>query len=138
MSERGRRGVIQFPVNLRFPFILLALTLSVPLLSYSQGKALVRIDEDVQAFAIGPDNRIVYAVQHMRKFKKARVERDDLWISSPEGKQKKIGDGEKIFADVAELSGAVVCLVTGRASHCGDDANGGNGGAERNERSAAR
>ena len=36
----------------------------------------------------------------MRKFKKARVERDDLWISSPEGKQKKIGDGEKIFADM--------------------------------------
>jgi hypothetical protein len=76
------------------------LTLCVPLLSYSQGKALVRIDEDVQAFAIGPDNRIVYAVQHMRKFKKARVERDDLWISSPEGKQKKISDGEKIFADM--------------------------------------
>jgi hypothetical protein len=100
MSERGRHGVIHFPANSRFLFTLLVLTLFIPLLSYSQGKALVRIDEDVQAFAIGPDNRIVYAVQHMRKFKKARVERDDLWISSPEGKQKKIGDGEKIFADM--------------------------------------
>jgi hypothetical protein len=100
MSERERRGVIQFPVSSHFLFILLVLTLCIPLLSYSQGKALVRIDEDVQAFAIGPDNRIVYAVQHMRKFKKARVERDDLWISSPEGKQKKISDGEKIFADM--------------------------------------
>jgi dipeptidyl aminopeptidase/acylaminoacyl peptidase len=100
MSERERRGVIQFPVSSHFLFILLVLTLCIPLLTYSQGKALVRIDEDVQAFAIGPDNRIVYAVQHMRKFKKARVERDDLWISSPEGKQKKISDGEKIFADM--------------------------------------
>jgi hypothetical protein len=100
MSERERRGAIQFPVSSHFLFILLVLTLCIPLLSYSQGKALVRIDEDVQAFAIGPDNRIVYAVQHMRKFKKARVERDDLWISSPEGKQKKISDGEKIFADM--------------------------------------
>src|SRR5580658_48210 len=100
MSERGRQGSSQFPTNLRFLFILLALTVSIPQLSHSQGKALVRIDEDVQAFAIAPDNRIVYAVQHMRKFKKARVERDDLWISSPEGKQKKIGDGEKIFADM--------------------------------------
>jgi hypothetical protein len=100
MSERERRGAIQFPVSSHFLFILLVLTLCIPLLTYSQGKALVRIDEDVQAFAIGPDNRIVYAVQHMRKFKKARVERDDLWISSPEGKQKKISDGEKIFADM--------------------------------------
>lgn len=100
MSERVRHGVIHFPANSRSLFILLALTLFIPLPSYSQGKALVRIDEDVQAFAIGPDNRIVYAVQHMRKFKKARVERDDLWISSAEGKQKKVGDGEKIFADM--------------------------------------
>jgi hypothetical protein len=100
MSERGRQGSSHFPVNSGVLFILLALAISIPLLSYSQGKAQVRIDEDVQAFAIGPDNRIVYAVQHMRKFKKARVERDDLWISSPEGKQKKVGDGEKIFADM--------------------------------------
>jgi hypothetical protein len=100
MSERGWQGVSQSHFNSCLLFVLLALTLAIPLLSYSQSKALVRIDEDVQAFAIGPDNRIVYAVQHMRKFKKARVERDDLWISSPEGKQKKIGDGEKIFADM--------------------------------------
>jgi dipeptidyl aminopeptidase/acylaminoacyl peptidase len=79
--------------------VLLALALYFPQLSLAQGKALVRIDEDVQAFAIGPDNRIVYAVQHMRKVKKVRLERDDFWISSPDGKQRKIIDGEKMFAD---------------------------------------
>jgi hypothetical protein len=79
--------------------VVLALVLCLPLFSHAQGKSLVKVDEDVQAFAIAPDNRIVYAVQHMRKFKKARMERDDLWISSPDGKQKKIADGEKLFAD---------------------------------------
>ncbi len=99
MSDPGRQGVIQFPGRSGLVWVLFAFTLCIPLLSYSQGKALVRIDEDVQAFAIGPDNRIVYAVQHMRRVKKVRLERDDLWISSPEGRQRKIVDGEKIFAD---------------------------------------
>jgi dipeptidyl aminopeptidase/acylaminoacyl peptidase len=78
---------------------VLALTLCLPPPSRAQGKSLVKIDEDVQAFAIAPDNRIVYSVQHMRRVKKARLERDDLWISSADGKQKKIADGEKLFAD---------------------------------------
>ena len=71
-------------------FFVLSLTLYFPPQSRAQGKSLVKVDEDVQAFAIAPDNRIVYSVQHMRKVKKARLERDDLWISSPEGRQKKI------------------------------------------------
>ncbi|HXO04775.1 MAG TPA: hypothetical protein VN884_03990 [Candidatus Sulfotelmatobacter sp.] len=79
--------------------VMLALTLCLPLLLHAQGKSLVKVDEDVQAFAIAPDNRIVYSVQHMRRVKKVRLERDDLWISSPDGKQKKIADGEKLFAD---------------------------------------
>ena len=97
MSE-GRNQVTREDKGALLP-VVLALVLCLPLLAYAQGKSLVKIDEDVQAFAIAPDNRIVYAVQHMRKFKKARMERDDLWISSPDGKQKKIADGEKLFAD---------------------------------------
>ncbi|HXN73067.1 MAG TPA: hypothetical protein VN861_11000 [Candidatus Acidoferrales bacterium] len=97
MSE-GRNQVTREDKGALLP-VVLALGLCLPLLAYAQGKSLVKIDEDVQAFAIAPDNRIVYAVQHMRKFKKARMERDDLWISSPDGKQKKIADGEKLFAD---------------------------------------
>lgn len=98
MSES--RDAIEHPTGARLLLLLLALGLSYAQLSHAQGKALVRIDEDVQAFAIGPDNRIVYAVQHMRRVKKVRLERDDLWISSPDGKQKKITDGEKMFADL--------------------------------------
>ena len=87
MSES--RDVMQYRTSPGLLLILLALTLYFPQLSSAQGKALVRIDEDVQAFAIGPDNRIVYAVQHMRRVKKVRLERDDFWISSPDGKAKK-------------------------------------------------
>jgi WD40-like Beta Propeller Repeat len=86
--------------RIRLPLLfVLALTLCLPLPSHAQGKSLVKIDEDVQSFAIAPDNRIVYSVQHIRKVKKVRLERDDLWISSADGKQKKIADGEKLFAD---------------------------------------
>src|SRR6202167_2167517 len=80
-------------------FLVLSLPRPFPPQARAQGKSLVKVDEDVQAFAIAPDNRIVYSVQHMRKVKKARLERDALWISSPEGRQKKIVDGEKLFSD---------------------------------------
>src|SRR6202162_593853 len=97
--SRGRPDVIIRRETPRFVVLMVALGLCIPLFSYGQGKALVRIDEDVQSFAMGPDNRIVYAVQHMRRVKKVRLERDDIWISSAEGQQKKIVDGEKMFAD---------------------------------------
>jgi WD40-like Beta Propeller Repeat len=99
MSESRNQDSRQ-PGRVCLPLLfVLALTLCLPLPSRAQGKSLVKIDEDVQAFAIAPDNRIVYSVQHMRRVKKARLERDDLWISSADGKQKKIADGEKLFAD---------------------------------------
>lgn len=99
MSERNNHYAPQNRRILLLALALCVLALSHPLTSLAQGKSLVKIDEDVQAFAIAPDNRIVYSVQHMRRVKKVRLERDDFWISSPEGKQKKIVDGEKLFAD---------------------------------------
>jgi WD40 repeat protein len=99
MSEKANRGALQGKRILPPMLVVLALALCLPLLSHAQGKSIVKIDEDVQSFAIAPDNRIVYSVQHIRKVKKVRLERDDLWISSADGKQKKIADGEKLFAD---------------------------------------
>ena len=93
--SRGSRDVIIRRERPRFALIMVALGLCIPLFCYGQGKALVRIDEDVQSFAMGPDNRIVYAVQHMHRVKKVRLERDDIWISSPEGRQKKSSTEKK-------------------------------------------
>ncbi|MGD0404920.1 MAG: hypothetical protein ABSB66_17185 [Candidatus Acidiferrales bacterium] len=99
MTEQTNCGALQGKRILPPMLVVLALALCFPLLSRAQGKSLVKVDEDVQSFAIAPDNRIVYSVQHIRKVKKVRLERDDLWISSADGKQKKIADGEKLFAD---------------------------------------
>jgi hypothetical protein len=100
MSQREKRTAFGVgTLSCLLAASLLAVTLLLPLFSHAQGKSLVKIDEDVQAFAIAPDNRIVYSVQRMRRVKKVRLERDDFWISSPEGHQKKIVDGEKLFAD---------------------------------------
>jgi WD40 repeat protein len=99
MIENGNNSAPRDGRVLLSLFLVLALTLCIPLPFHAQGKSLVKIDEDVQAFAIASDNRIVYSVQHMRRVKKVRLERDDLYISSADGKQKKIADGEKLFAD---------------------------------------
>ena len=99
MIEKRRQAVDRFALGL---LALLAAIAAAPLVSSrlpAQEKPAMMINEDVQAFAISQDNRIVYAVQRMRKVKKVRLERDDMWISTSDGKQKKIVDGEKFFTD---------------------------------------
>jgi hypothetical protein len=99
MTETRSQALVRFALGLLAVLVAVAAT---PLLSSrltAQEKPAMMINEDVQAFAISQDNRIVYAVQHMRKVKKVRLERDDMWISTSDGKQKKIVDGEKFFAD---------------------------------------
>jgi hypothetical protein len=58
-------------------------------------KPLQSIDEEVTAFAFAPDGRIVYAVNRGFKTKKYDLEHDDIWISDPNGKKKRILQGEK-------------------------------------------
>lgn len=99
MIETRSQALVRFALGL---LALLTAIVAAPLLSSrlpAQEKPAMMINEDVQAFAISQDNRIVYAVQRMRKVKKVRLERDDMWISTSDGKQKKIVDGEQFFAD---------------------------------------
>jgi hypothetical protein len=56
-------------------------------------KPLLTIEEDCQAFAVAPDNKIAYAVRHIKRVKKIIIERDDLWVSTADGKRKRILDG---------------------------------------------
>ncbi len=99
MIETRSQALVRFARGL---LALLTVIAALPLMSSrlpAQEKPAMMINEDVQAFAISQDNRIVYAVQRMRKVKKVRLERDDMWISTSDGKQKKIVDGEQFFAD---------------------------------------
>jgi hypothetical protein len=64
-------------------------------------KPVLTIEEDCQAFALAPDNKIAYAVRHIKRVKKIIIERDDLWVSSPDGKgRKRILEGDKWMPSV--------------------------------------
>ena len=58
-------------------------------------KPLQSIDEDITAFAFGPDNRIVYSVNRNFKTKLYDLEHDDLWLQDPNGKRRRILEGPK-------------------------------------------
>jgi hypothetical protein len=68
-----------------------------PLGMLAQERPLVTIEQDCRAFAIAPDNRIVYAVPRMKRMKKLIIERDEIWIASPKGGQKQIVDVNKFM-----------------------------------------
>jgi dipeptidyl aminopeptidase/acylaminoacyl peptidase len=60
-------------------------------------KPLQNIDEDITAFAIAPDGRIVYSVRHIFRSKKFETQRDDVWLQETGGKRRRILDGQKFI-----------------------------------------
>lgn len=60
-------------------------------------KPLQNIDEDITAFALAPDGRIVYSVRHIFKSKKFETQRDDIWLQEPGGKRHRILEGQKFI-----------------------------------------
>ena len=58
-------------------------------------KPLLNIDEDISAFAVAPDGRIVYSVRHQFHTKQYDLERDDIWLQENGGKRKRLLQGEK-------------------------------------------
>ena len=82
---------------------LLVLLLLAPPAPLSAGetpqfdKPLLNIDEDITAFAFGPDGRIAFSVNRGFKTKKYDLEHDDIWISDANGKRKRILEGNKFI-----------------------------------------
>src|ERR1700738_5261494 len=60
-------------------------------------KPLQNIDEDITAFAIAPDGRMVYSVRHIFRSKKFETQRDDIWLQEAGGKRRRILAGEKFI-----------------------------------------
>src|SRR5215475_6458154 len=58
-------------------------------------KPTLFIDDEITAFAFAPDGRIAYAVNRGFKTKKYDLEHDDIWIAEPNGKRKRILEGNK-------------------------------------------
>ena len=99
MTRDRTAGNERLRVNRHFAAaaVLAAGFLLAPLAMPAQEKPLVTIEEDCRAFAIAPDNRIVYAVPRMKRAKKLVIERDDIWIASPKGGQKQIVNVNKFM-----------------------------------------
>jgi dipeptidyl aminopeptidase/acylaminoacyl peptidase len=58
-------------------------------------KPVMNVDEEVTAFAYAPDGRIVFSVRRMFKNKKYDMQRDDIFIAEPNGKRRRILEGQK-------------------------------------------
>jgi hypothetical protein len=58
-------------------------------------KPLQSIDEEITAFAIAPDGRIVYSVYRRLKTKLYDLEHDDIWLQDASGKRRRLLEGQK-------------------------------------------
>ena len=97
-SNRKRSGIL-----LHWPVLLAALLFS-PLALRAQDKPITTIDLDCRAFAFAPDGRIACAAYRLGRSKKYDIERDDIWMAQPNGKRKKIVDGEKLVQSQTPFS----------------------------------
>jgi hypothetical protein len=85
------------------PAVLLALTVLFSLAAFPfpgssavEDKPSFVMEDYCSTFAFAPDGRIAIGVYHVFNHKKYTLEGDDLWISSPDGKRKRIIEGAKL------------------------------------------
>lgn len=86
-----------FSVSALGPPLLMAFLCTLPLLLQAQDKPTFEIDRDCQTFSISSDSKIVCAVPHVKRVKKVVIQRADIWVASPNGKDKQIIEGEKFM-----------------------------------------
>jgi hypothetical protein len=75
--------------------------------AHAQGTPKIVIDQDCSAFSISSNNKIAYAVPRRKFIKKYILERDDIFIASPNGKIIRIVDADK-FIPFPPVEGFVV------------------------------
>lgn len=73
----------------------LASSAPAPVRAQDIDKPLQNIDEEVTAFSFAPDGRIVYGVRRNFKTKKYDLEHDDIWLMEPNGKKRRLLEGQK-------------------------------------------
>lgn len=101
IQNRLTRGISRFLTHALAP---IALLLASPLLLHAQDKPITTIDLDCRAFAIANDGRIACAAYKLGRSRKYDIERDDIWMAQPNGKRKKIVDGEKLVQSQTPFS----------------------------------
>lgn len=68
-----------------------------PLVLRAQDKPNATILADSSTFAVSPNNRIAFAVPHMKRVKKVIIERDDVSVADLGGKIKPVIDRDKFM-----------------------------------------
>jgi len=76
--------------------VLAAFLAGPPVVPQSPPTPTLTVDEEVVSFAFAPDGRIVYATRHIFNVRRWELERDDFWLVTPDGKRKRIVNGEKL------------------------------------------
>lgn len=71
---------------------------------------LISVDEECVAFAFSNDGRIVYAVRRVYSQRRWELQRDDIWVVWPDGKRKRIVDGQKLVKSPVPFSYSVQFL----------------------------
>jgi len=71
-----------------------AMVAAVPI--RAQDTPTATIDEDCSAMAFAPDGQLAYSVRHNMKTHDYTVERDDFWVTTANGKRRRVILGEKI------------------------------------------
>ncbi len=93
------------------PLLLLTAILARPVAPVPpQGKPLHVVEETCSAMAYAPDGRIAFAVRHVYSLRRLDIQRDDIWVLSPDGKRKKIVNGEKLVQGPQAFSYAIQSL----------------------------
>lgn len=70
----------------------------------------IAIDEECTAIAYAPDGRLAYSTKHIFTVQKFDVQRDDIWILEPDGKRRRIINGEKLARGDVTFSYTIIGL----------------------------
>ncbi len=70
----------------------------------------ITIEEPCTAIAYAPDGRLAFSVRRLIERRNIEMQRDDIWVVWPDGKRKRIVDGEKLVQGRAPFSYAVRSL----------------------------
>ncbi len=92
---RPRLARTQFLRRSALATAIAALLFAPAALAQNTPKAV--IDQDCSAFAISPQNDIVYAVPHLHFIQKYILERDDIYVATANGKVNRIVDSNKFI-----------------------------------------
>jgi hypothetical protein len=98
-------------------FVFASLLFAFAPAARAQGKPLGRVDLDCKVFAVDVNSRVACAAYRLSHFKKYTTERDDIWLSTRDGKKKRIVDGDELVKSPTAFSYTIQRLAFSPDGH---------------------